>query len=252
MGRKTIDEPARINGTAIGGLLTVANVLGDDTEALWFGVQYETSLTGHSRRYVEGEEKVFDKLSKSESGDPVTIYRGIETSLLTQTGVGEEQITKAFEDAASFGVEEYVQELLNAQAVDLTPTPGTPVTNVKAAIGILEQYAAEHYAGVPTLHANKYATALMNELVVGPGNSLHTPSGTPIASGGGYGADGPGNLTADPGEAWVYISGQVNIWRGGVEVVEGPALKENRNYTLAEASYLATVDTFVAAILIGI
>jgi hypothetical protein len=247
----TIDEPARLNGTAVGGLLTVANVLGDDTQALWFGVQYETSLTGHSRRYVDGTDKVFDKLAKSESGDPVTIYRGLETSLLTSPST-EEQVRKAFDEAAGFGVEEYVQELLNAQAVDITPTPGTPVTNIKAAVGMLEQYAAEHYAGVPTLHANKYATALMNELVIGPANSLHTPNGTPIASGGGYGADGPGALTADPGEAWVYISGQVNIWRGEVQVVEGPALKENRNYTLAEATYLATVDTFVAAILIGI
>lgn len=247
--RYTIDAPAR-KDESVGGLLSVANVVGDDSVAAFHGVNYLSILCGHSRRYVEGEDKVFDQLPVI-TADPVTIYRGIETSLLTQSGIGAPEVQRAFTASASFGVEEYVQEVLNDMAVDITPVPGTPVTNVKAAIGMLEQYAAERYSGLPLLHANKYGTALMSELVV-TGSTLHTTNGTPIANGGGYGADGPGALTADAGEAWVYISGQVNIWSSEGEVIEGPALKANRNHHLVEATYVASVECFAAAILIGI
>lgn len=247
--RYTIDAPAR-KDDAVGGLLGVANLVPEDHTATFHGVNYLSILCGHSRRYVEGEEKVFDQLPVV-TGDPVTIYRGIETSLLTQSGIGAPEVQRAFTASATFGVEEYVQEVLNDMAVDITPVPGTPVTNVKAALGMLQQYAAERYSGLPLIHANKYAVELMPELVGAP-DALTTRQGVPIANGGGYGADGPGLLTADAGEAWVYISGQVNVWSTVGEVIEGPALKANRNHHLVEATYVATVECFAAAILIGI
>jgi hypothetical protein len=247
--RYTIDAPPQTQD-AVGGLLGVANIVPQDDLVTFHGVNYLSILSGHSRRYEEGVEKVFDELPVVE-GDPVTIYRGIDTSLLVQGGVGAPEVERAFNASASYGVEEYVQEILNSMAVDITPTPGTPVTNIKAAVGLLEQYAAQQYSGLPLLHANKFAVELMTELSVGEGNKLHTVNGTPIANGGGYGPDGPGALTADANEAWVYISGQVNIWQGDVEVLEGPNLKANRNLHLAEASYTAAIESFAAAILIG-
>lgn len=250
MTRLTIDAPAG-SLDAVGGLLGVANLVPPDESATFFGVNYLSVLSGHSRRYVEGEEKVFDELP-TVTGDKITLYRGIDTSLLVQSGVGDPEVLRAFNASAGYGVEQYTQEVLNGLAVDITPTAGTPVTNVKAAVGMLEQWIADRYSGLPLLHANKYGTELMTELSIGEGHKLHTPNSTPVANGAGYGPDGPGGLTADPGEAWVYISGPVNIWQGGVEVLEGPALKQNRNLHLAEASYVVTVDGPVAAILIGI
>lgn len=354
--RYTIDAPAR-KDDAVGGLLGVANLVPEDHAATFHGVNYLSILCGHSRRYVEGEEKVFDQLPVV-TGDPVTIYRGIETSLLTQSGIGAPEVQRAFTASATFGVEEYVQEVLNDMAVDITPIPGTPVTNVKAALGMLQQYAAERYSGLPLIHANKYAVELMPELLGTP-DALTTRQGVPIANGGGYGEVGPGGIaspvlalgaaatvggtfaagtyywtatalnaagetissnevsaavplngtqeltwgavdgatgyriwrgvasgeqttlvatlgavtshtdtgaagtaeappetnttasTADAGEAWVYISGQVNVWSTVGEVIEGPALKANRNHHLVEATYVVTVECFAAAILIG-
>lgn len=357
--RYTIDAPAQTQD-AVGGLLGTANVVPSSGLETFYGVNYLSILSGHSRVYTEGVEKVFDVLPVV-TGDKFTLYRGIETSLLTQSGVGAPEVLRAFNASAGYGVEQHVQGLMNADAVDLTPTPGTPVTNVKAAIGLLEQYAAERYSGLPLLHANKYAVELMTELTIGEGHKLHTPNGTPIANGAGYGATGPGAIVSPdltlgaagaaggtfaagtyywtatainangetiPGaevsatvplngtqeltwaavdgatgykiwrgtaagtqnilvatlgevtsytdtgtagtagtpptanttatvaaatEAWVYITGQVNIWQDDVEVIEGPSLKENRDRHLAEASFTVTLDGgFTAAILIGI
>jgi hypothetical protein len=250
VNRITVDAPA-ITGSPAGGLLSVANLVPNpDALAVFHGVRYESVLCGHSRRYVEGTDKVFDQLGAIE-GAPFTVYRGIETALLTQKDLAGPEITRAFNASAGFGVEEGVQELLNAEAVDITPVAGTPVTNVRAAVGLLEQYAAERYSGVPILHGNKFATGLIPELAT-EGGKLFTPNGTPVSSGGGYGTAGPGALVADAGEAWLYISGQVNIWQGEVSTgLEASDLKSNRHYALAEATYVATVECFVAAILVG-
>lgn len=247
--RMTIDAPANTQ-SAVGGLLGVANTVQSDGLETYYGVQYLSILSGHSRVYTEGVEKVFDKLPTVE-GDKFTLYRGIETSLLMQSGVGDPEVLRAFHASAGYGIEQHVQTLMNTEATDITPVPGTPVTNIKAAVGLLEQYAADRYAGLPLLHGNKLAVELIPELRV-EGDKLFTVNGTPVANGAGYGPDGPGSLTADPTEAWLYITGQINIWQESVEVIEGPALKENRNRHLAEGTYVATIDGgFTAAILIG-
>lgn len=249
LSNMTIDAPAQ-SQTAVGGLLKTANVLTSTGLETFYGVKYLSILSGHSRVYTEGEEKVFDKLP-TVSGDKFVLYRGIDTSLLVQGGVGDPEVLRAFAASASYGVEQHVQALMNSEAVDITPTPGTPVTNIKAAVGLLEQYAAERYAGLPLLHGNKLAVELIPELRV-DGENLYTVNGTPVVSGGGYGADGPGDLTADPTEAWLYITGQINVWQESVEIIEGPDLRDNRNLHLAEGSYTATIDGgFTAAILIG-
>jgi len=247
--RMTIDAPAN-SQTAVGGLLSVANTVDSSGLETFYGVQYLSVLSGHSRVWIEGEEKVFDKLPTVE-GDKFTLYRGIETSLLMQSGVGEPEVLRAFTASAGYGIEQHLQKLMNDEAVDITPTPGTPVTNIKAAVGLLEQYAADRYAGLPLLHGNKLAVELIPELRDRDGK-LFTVNGTPIANGAGYGPEGPGDLTADPAEAWLYITGQINIWQESVEVIEGPSLKENRDRHLAEGTYVATIDGgFTAAILIG-
>jgi hypothetical protein len=65
------------------------------------------------------------------------------------------------------------------------------------------------------------------------------------------GANGPGAAVAAAGQAWIYITGQINIWRGPVEVTEASGLRDNRDLGLAEAQYAASIDGPVAAILVG-
>lgn len=244
----TVLSPAR------GGLLPIANVITEDADtAAYHGVRYDGVPCGQSRPVpAEGVEKTFDTVPQIE-GVEFGIYRGIDDPLLLGADTAG-MARDLFGSGESHAVETAIQKLLlNPEAVDLTPTPGTPVTNAKAALGILEQYAAERYTGLPLLHADRYITALMEELQVDDSTwKLHTQQGTPLANGGGYTKTGPGGVEAPAGAGWLYISGQVNIWQGTVNVIEAAGLRENRNYALAEAAYAATVECFVAALLVGI
>jgi hypothetical protein len=249
-----IEAPADVSA-ARGGLLTVANVIdGGDTQLYYQGPTYqESALTGHNRPVpAPGTDKEFDQVGITE-GITFQVYRGVEYSMF-QRADAEPTVREAFGAGEDWAVERAVQEqLLNGEAADITPVAGTPVTNVKQALGLLQQYAADQYSGLPLLHANRYGTEVLSgQLELGENWTLTTKQGTPIANGGGYSATGPGGAAAPDGAFWVYVTGQVNIWRGALEVVPAPALKANRAQALAEATYAASVDSFTAAILVGI
>ena len=236
-----------------GGLLAVVTPQTGDPFGLLQGIKYETALCGPNRAYVPGQDKVFDKRGII-TGEPFTVYRGIDQSLLFRSD-SERLLREAFEAGESFGVEEGVQaSILNgADTVDLTPTPGTPVKDMKHALGLLEQYAAENYGGLPLIHGNRFATSLIPEHQIDTATwTMHTANGTPIANGGGYRTEGPGAVDIDAGTAWVYITGAMNIWKGEPIIANGPALKDNRDLVLLENTYVATAECFVAAILVGI
>jgi hypothetical protein len=252
----TVEAPDAVTQTR-GGLLAVANVIENpDGQLLYQGVQYQqTALTGHNRPVpTDGSDKQFDLAEELTTGTPFSVYRGVEFSMFQQ-GEAVPTVKEAFGAGEGFAVERAVQELWLSKAVDLTPTAGTPVTSIVQAIGILEQHAGEQYAGQPLFHANRYGTSLLSPELVDPNEpdfKLFTKQGSPVANGAGYGSTGPGGTAAPAGAAWVYATGQVNIWRGTVHVADAPVLKDNRAVALAEATYVATVDTFVAAVLIGV
>lgn len=247
-------EAPKVLLPARGGLLSAANVIRDQADvAAYHGLSYEGLPCGTSREIPEpGTDKEFDQLTEQE-GVLFGVYRGLETPLLLGTP-DTTDIKTLFDGGETVAVEKAVQRLLlNPVAEDLTPTPGTPVKNAKAALGILQQYAAERYSGLPLLHANRYVSELLTELVVDPETFVqHTRQGTPLANGGGYSSTGPDGAEAPEGAGWLYISGQINIWQGEVNLIATTNQQENRNYVLAEAVYAATVECFAAAILVGI
>jgi hypothetical protein len=248
MTRFAIDTPVR-EGVR-GGLLSVAQVVDAPKEALYLGVKY---LQGDDTPPVPvpdaGADKDFAIFEDAVEAEPFTLYKGVEYAML----LGEQaDVAAQFTAGETYGVEKALQAgVLNTLATDITPTPGTPVTNIKYAIGLLEQYAADNYAGLPLMHGNRTAVALASDFIEDAGSfKLHTKQGTPIANGGGYGPAGP--VAAGAGEAWLYISGGVTILRGPLDVYPAHNLKGNRTLALAERTYVPVVDSFVAAILVGI
>lgn len=195
-------------------------------------------------------DKVFDQSAGYGDSIEFQTYRGIEDALL----LGEDPAAlarDAFSAGESFAVETAVQSLLlNPDAVDLTPVPGTGVTNVKAALGLLEQWIAENYSGKPLLHTNKLGAELIFDRIAGA-DPLTTVNGTPVVSGGGYTTAGPGAVAAGATEAWLYVSGQINLWQGSLTIQSAPKTASNRDFGLAERAYAATNSGPVAAILIG-
>lgn len=236
------------------GLLQVANVIENaDPFLLYEPFKYESRLQGHNKRVPEAGT---DKTSEGKPGVTESVnwadYRLIDISLLNGQGEGEALLAPAFAEGEEWSVEEAVQELLlNPKAVDITPTPGTAVTDLKVALGLLEQWIAARYNGRPTISGNLFSTYLIPELTSGDDGSLKSLHGSAIAAAAGYDSTGPGAAAIPDGTAWLYISGQINIWKSAPRFAEGPLLKSNRLATLAEAAYAATVDGPVAAILVG-
>lgn len=252
-----VEAPGAVRG-AVGGLLPLANVIDDAPGHLFLeGVTYqESTLNGHNRVVpTDGSDKVFDQVGIRE-GEKFSVYRGVEFSMFQQ-GLAGPTAEQAFGAGESYAVERAVQELqLNTLGVDITPTAGTPVTDVLQAIGLLEQYAADQYSGRPLFHVNRLGASILGEQLESGdednGWKLHTKQGTPVANGGGYQSEGPEGALAPAGAFWLYVSGQVNVWRGKVNVADAPMLYENRAYALAEATYVASVDSFVGAVLVGV
>lgn len=195
--------------------------------------------------------KTFDQQT-TLTGTPFGTYRGVEGALLVNREGALEESRSAYGAGESYGVERGLQVgLFSTQAVDITPTPGTPVTNARFALGLLEQYAADNYSGLPIISGNRLAVGLIPELQVGDNYALHSIHGTPIANSAGFYTDGPGAAVAGAGTAWLYISGKITIWRGPGGAYEATDSKGNRVYALMERTYVPTVECFVAAILVG-
>lgn len=235
-------------------LLDVANVVtGAPEYALQNKLKYEPRILDGANRAVptDGSDKVFDKRSGTDVEPKLfTIYRGLDDPLLRGVGSGQAELEKLFEAGESLYVEARVQELLlSPAAVDITPTPGTALTDLDAALGLLEQWIATRYLYRPTLSANLLAVDLIQR--GRPAATTVTVHGTPIASAAGFGSDGPGAAVAGPGQAWLYISGQINVWKGAAAVSNGPDLKKNRDISLVEKSYAVSIDGPVAAVLVG-
>lgn len=199
---------------------------------------------------TDGTDKQFD----DKRGDDTTpelfgAYMGLDDPLLNGLGAGAPELEELFEAGESLYVEDKVQRLLlSPNAVDLTPTPGTPLKDMKAAIGLLEQWIATRYLYRPLLSGNLLA---LNLIQSGTPATTETVNGTPIAPAAGYGTDGPGTAVSTASSAWLYISGQINIWKGQASQASAPDLYRNRDLTLIEKRYAASLEGPVAAVLVG-
>lgn len=181
------------------------------------------------------------------------VYGGV-----TCKGIGnsleheQSELAAAFAANESVGVEQaLIHDLFTVPAAtDITPAGGAVSTAV--ALGLLEGYAAAHYAGVPTIHAPRTIGTLLfrDQVIERVGNSFVSKQGSKIASGGGYQNPNNGPTGAAPaaGELWMYASGEVVIARG--EVISQVSLDQGTNevIALAERAYVAAVDCFTAAI----
>lgn len=179
---------------------------------------------------------------------PGTIDRGLERarrSLQLGEGRAVERVLAA-------------QMARDAETVDLT---GAGEVNAIDGIAALEQYAATHYPGVPTLHIPRgVGTVLGHNGTIGRyGPNLETVQGARVASGGGYdnlrapNADLASPLVDnDADTAYLYVTGQVVARRGAMidAMTTGASTNPADNVfrALAERLYVTSYECFAAAI----
>lgn len=231
------------------GFLAGVNVIDGSGHQLFNETEYQLPLDGFNKDVpAEGVEKVFDDTLETRETVLFQSYRGMDSPLL----LGEDansMVTAAYDRAESYGVGRKVQTLvLNPVAVDITPTPGTPVTNPRFALGLLEQWARDNSTFAGIISGNALALTLVEDAIP----DLSTIIGTPVVLASGYGTAGPGAAVAGPGQAWLYITGRITVWRGPrAGDLEAIDYRNNRTLALAEGMYAASVDSFAAAVLVG-
>lgn len=133
--------------------------------------------------------------------------------------------------------------LASTGAVDVTPTPGTPV-KTKLGLALLERRLASCGCGARgTIHATRdVASALAPKNADG---HLETPLGNYIIAGSGYTGTGPNGNQPAGTQAWMYATGgQIKLRLGPVETVPGEvnqAVKTSTNEIIYKVERPAAV-----------
>ncbi|MFD6936271.1 cupin [Streptomyces goshikiensis] len=199
----------------------------------------------------------------TEHASPITLYAGTECSAMGWTYAE----ARAHVESTMVLGEQHALEAafwrskLAMTAADVTPAAG-PVP-IAQGVAALEGCLAQQYAGVGTLHVPVGAAALMGccnivreDPVTG---ALRTLAGNCAVIGSGYSAvaTGPGNIPAEPGTAWLYITGPLAIRRGPLDVIPdrpGPSvsIRTNDRKVLAERTYVVGTTCTVCAVQIEV
>jgi hypothetical protein len=148
----------------------------------------------------------------------------------------------------------------NVQLANSSPT--LPISNtaqsVPNAIARLEEYGRSITGFEPVLHTSSYLGAhLSNKNVItelANDTKKYTALHTPIAFGGGYPRTGPaGQAAPSATQAWIYLTGQVEVHRGEVFIPgsEGERFNKSNNqlFIMAERTYAVIPDCPIAAVL---
>jgi len=97
---------------------------------------------------------------------------------------------------------------------DLTGVGGAydPIT----ALDVLEEAMGTCVAGAGVIHVPYRAASTLasQNLVVRDGDGMYTHTGQSVVFGAGYPGTGPSNSPVSDGEAWLFGTGQVMLWRG--------------------------------------
>ena len=147
----------------------------------------------------------------------------------------QSEISRVFDLNESFAVEEN----FDGAVLNLAPAVVAGTFAPLSALALLEQDAAENYAGAPTIHMSRAIAALLsgqNVLDVGSNGDLKTKLGSKVVAGGGY-----SSLT-------MWATGEVTIVRGDKHVEQVFDQVTNEVGTMAERAYIASVDCYSAKV----
>lgn len=157
----------------------------------------------------------------------------------------------------------YIEEGLLAQRLSVSGSADWPdpvliegVYEVREALAYLEAFAAANYRSVPTIHMSYGAASLLNDRVQWEGSMYRTRLGSKISVGAGYdqpsiGVDTDGDpvvLELDAETQYMWVTGEVFIARGELNVHTDMNRSTNEVVTLAERPYVVSVECVAAAI----
>lgn len=214
------------------GLLTAARSAQMNNRVIASGLQFLSDHCGGAELYDQtclvSPEKTFVEGSDILSAYPYWIVSRKRCGTVGRTGPemlsavrqqlisAEQTIVESvvWDGAAYPGV---LPTLTAAGATIVTPTaPGAG-----AAIAALEEafYDMSGYQGMIHINMTGYA-AIRDAGLIDPAERVagvyHTPVGTTVSFGSGYGITGPDDVAPAAGFVWAFITSPVTVWRSGV------------------------------------
>jgi|SRR6185369_2565957 hypothetical protein len=235
------------------------------------GVQFETGTCAFPNCYTincidSHGSKTLTNQKSVITGDPFIVYSSVTCApvglddprlknFLYEQLAGAEQ--GVVENVLSQGLCGAAPSLANNTplATDLTPTPGTAVDPVKA-VSLLEDWLYARYGLMGVLHVPAALASYFDFLWLGDMNNRGvwtTHMGTQIVFGN-YSGKKPDGTGPAAGEKFIYITGQVAVWRTSDADLFVTTIDETLNRTtnqvtaVMEREYIVTYDCFAAAV----
>lgn len=229
---------------------------------LWYEIGYCGLPLGYTVACQSGRaSKTLTNTSQLITGSPFIVYSAIKCS---PVGNSAERVNGYLLDQLHAGEQAVVENLFSTGANDInlglqsaaTVNLGT-AANVVVATATLEAWLYARYGLPGVIHAPAAAAAFFpNGHIVNQDNRgiWRTDMGTAVSFGN-YAGTGPTGQAIVAGTAWLYITGQVAIWRTpDSEVFVTPYADvidrtHNVGAWVMEREYVVTYDCFAAAIL---
>lgn len=153
-------------------------------------------------------------------------------------------------------------ELVDPQSIELQSPASIVVTgaavDVATGLGLLESALADCYNGVGVIHVpvKLLPTLQAYDLVTAQNGKLRTLNGNLVAVGGGYPGTSPSGVAPATGEAWMYATGAVFMYRGDVQIPSDKVSSINRatntREMIAERTYVLGWDCCHYAVLVDL
>jgi hypothetical protein len=233
------------------------------------GLQYEISTCSLPLPYeVECQEthnsKVLTAGVTTVTGAPFVVYSAIQCDTVGLVNWGQDRVRKFLFDQLVAGEQAAVEQIISTGNVAQFPSflgaqnLGTAQGPVQA-ISKLESWLYARYGLPGVIHAPVLASPYFtgSHAVERDGNFgaevWHTGMRTAVSFGN-YAGLGPTGQVPATGNAWVYITGAVTIWRTPDSDLFVPPMGQviNRSTnvitTVMEREYVVTYDCFIAAV----
>jgi hypothetical protein len=175
-------------------------------------------------------------------GAPFTLWAPACINPLEDPTLMEDRARTILAAGAWRAVENVFSTILPTIADDITPAACE--CGIVSAVAALEGQMASCYDGQGIIHAPAWAAAYLaqqQQFDMAAGYPLQTRLGTRFALGGGYTGDGPSEQATDC-TFWMYITPQVDVYRGGLTVPYTQDTAHNTTLAVAEQPYAMTID----------
>lgn len=236
------------------------------------GLQYEISSCNLPRGYevlcqTNGSRgtKTYNGTIETQVGLPFVVYAGIECGTVGLANWGQERIRKYLYEMLVSGEQATVESIVSNQGFGQSPgLGGNPeavnlgtASNVVQATSILENWLYARYGLPGVIHAPMITAAYFTNAHIvhkyGINDPWCTAPGTKVSFGN-YINTAPSGSAAVSGSPWIYITGQVAVWRTPdselLDIPLGQVINRTTNTVdiVMEREYVVSFDCYVAAV----